>query len=144
MKPNADNLLKATQMASTMTPMSGTTGMMTTGAMRMGPALSGAMERQYDVEIDGKDYSFGFDNQPNPQAMQNLRDRLGITADPNNAEMALLEQAQMSTDPEEREGLMALIEKLQAQANAPMGEIAQELAAMGGGEDTALAHVARS
>ena len=99
MKPNADNLLKATQMASTMTPMSGTTGMMTTGAMRMGPALSGAMERQYDVEIDGKDYSFGFDNQPNPQAMQNLRDRLGITADPNNAEMALLEQAQMSTDP---------------------------------------------
>ena len=86
MKPNADNLLKATQMASTMTPMSGTTGMMTTGAMRMGPALSGAMERQYDVEIDGKDYSFGFDNQPNPQAMQNLIDRLGITADTNNAE----------------------------------------------------------
>ena len=146
MKPNADNLLKTTQMASTMAPMSGTAGMMATGAMRMGPALSGAMQRQYDVEIDGKDYSFGFDNQPNPQAMQGLRDRLGITADTANAEMAnaemaLLEQAQMSTDPEEREGLMAMIEKLQAQAMAPMGSVAQELAKLGGGEDTALAHV---
>lgn len=54
---------------------------------------------------------------------------------------ALQESLQTSTDPEEREGLMSMIEKLQAQAMAPMGEIAQELAAMGGGEDTALAHV---
>ena len=55
--------------------------------------------------------------------------------------MASLESLQTSTDPEEREGLMAMIEKLQAQVNAPMGEIAQAVARMGGGEDTALAHV---
>jgi len=61
-----------------------------------------------------------------------------------NEETAIMEiakEAEMSTDPEEREGLMAMIEKLQAQAMAPMGSIAKELAAMGGGEDTALAHV---
>ena len=228
MKPNADNLLKATQMASTMAPMSGTAGMMTTGALRMGPALKGAISnremqlfenampnaninfvnqitgptkgaisnremellenampnltpdqqslnnmsmnfvdqitgptkgaisnrememlrnispsnKQFDIEIDGKNYNFGFDGQPTDEAIQMLRDRLGVTKGAiSNAEMELLEQAQMSTDPEEREGLMSLIEKLQAQANAPLGEIAQELAAMGGGEDTALAHV---
>jgi len=61
-----------------------------------------------------------------------------------NEETAIMEiakEAEMSTDPEEKEGLMAMIEKLQAQAMAPMGSIAKELAAMGGGEDTALAHV---
>ena len=58
-----------------------------------------------------------------------------------NAIMEIAKEAEMSTDPEEREGLMAMMEKLQAQAMAPMGEMAQELAAMGGGEDTALAHV---
>ena len=61
-----------------------------------------------------------------------------------NEETAIMEiakEAEMSTDPEEKEGLMSMIEKLQAQAIAPMGSVAQELAAMGGGEDTALAHV---
>ena len=61
-----------------------------------------------------------------------------------NQETAIMEiakEAEMSTDPEEREGLMAMLEKLQAQAIAPLGSVAQELAAMGGGEDTALAHV---
>tara|TARA_Y100001973_G_scaffold97444_1_gene153507 strand:- start:2433 stop:4184 length:1752 start_codon:yes stop_codon:yes gene_type:complete len=61
-----------------------------------------------------------------------------------NEETAIMEiakEAEMSTDPEEREGLLAMMEKLQAQAMAPMGELAQELAQMGGGEDTALAHV---
>jgi hypothetical protein len=61
-----------------------------------------------------------------------------------NEETAIMEiakEAEMSTDPEEREGLMSMIEKLQVQAMAPMGSIAQELATMGGGEDTALAHV---
>ena len=61
-----------------------------------------------------------------------------------NQETAIMEiakEAETSTDPEEREGLMAMIEKLQAQAMAPLGSVAQELAAMGGGEDTALAHV---
>ena len=46
-----------------------------------------------------------------------------------------------STDPEEREGLASMIEKLQAQAMAPMGEMAQQLAQAGGGEDTMLAHL---
>jgi len=46
-----------------------------------------------------------------------------------------------SNDPEEREGLASMIEKLQAQAMAPMGEMAQQLAQLGGGEDTALAHL---
>tara|TARA_R100000278_G_scaffold112039_1_gene89718 strand:+ start:663 stop:2444 length:1782 start_codon:yes stop_codon:yes gene_type:complete len=146
MKPNADNLLKATQMASTMTPMSGTTGMMTTGAMRMGPALKGAISNR-ELEIFERSLPDSSDNLSFQQRMNNLQaantmNMIGQTKGAiSNAEMELFEQAQMSTDPEEREGLMALIEKLQAQANAPMGEIAQELAAMGGGEDTALAHV---
>jgi len=46
-----------------------------------------------------------------------------------------------SNDPEEREGLASMIEKLQAQAMAPMGEMAQQLAQAGGGEDTMLAHL---
>ena len=61
-----------------------------------------------------------------------------------NEETAIMEiskAAEMSTDPEEKEGLMAMMEKLQAQAMAPMGELAQQLAQMGSGEDTALAHV---
>jgi hypothetical protein len=140
MKPNADNLLKATQMASTMTPMSGTTGMMTTGAMRMGPALKGAISNR-ELEIFERslpDSKGAISNRELEIFERSLPDSKGAIS---NAEMALLEQARMSTDPEEREGLMAMIEKLSAQANAPMGEIAQELAAMGGGEDTALAHV---
>jgi len=46
-----------------------------------------------------------------------------------------------SNDPEEREGLASMIEKLQVQSMAPMGEMAQQLAQAGGGEDTALAHL---
>ena len=65
-----------------------------------------------------------------------------VALDPGVSPMASLQESlQTSTDPEEREGLMAMIEKLQAQVNAPMGEIAQAVARMGGGEDTALAHV---
>jgi len=81
-------------------------------------------QKQYDVEIDGKDYGFGFDSQPTDESIQ-----------------ALMQQLQVTTDPEEAEGLGQMINKLQAQINAPMGAMAQELAKVGGGEDTALAHL---
>eukprot|EP00919_Chromeraceae_sp_WS-2016_P034535 GHVR01081716.1.p1 GENE.GHVR01081716.1~~GHVR01081716.1.p1 ORF type:complete len:758 (+),score=184.62 GHVR01081716.1:151-2424(+) len=54
---------------------------------------------------------------------------------------SLTQELQMTTDPEEAEGLGRMINKLQAQINAPMGAMAQELAKVGGGEDTALAHL---
>jgi len=81
-------------------------------------------QKQYDIEIDGKDYGFGFDSQPTDESIQ-----------------ALMQQLQVTTDPEEAEGLGQMINKLQAQINAPMGGMAQELAKVGGGEDTALAHL---
>jgi len=81
-------------------------------------------QKQYDVEIDGKDYGFGFDSQPTDESIQ-----------------ALMQQLQVTTDPEEAEGISGMINKLEAQINAPMGGMAQELAKVGGGEDTALAHL---
>jgi hypothetical protein len=54
---------------------------------------------------------------------------------------SLTQQLQVTTDPDEAEGLGQMIQKLQAQINAPMGAMAQELAKVGGGEDTALAHL---
>ena len=54
---------------------------------------------------------------------------------------ALSQEAETTSDPEEREGLMRMIEKLQVQSMAPMGEMAQQLAQLGGGEDTMLAHL---
>jgi len=54
---------------------------------------------------------------------------------------ALSQEAETTSDPEEREGLMQMIKKLQVQAMAPMGEMAQQLAQAGGGEDTMLAHL---
>ncbi len=50
-------------------------------------------------------------------------------------------EMQRAEDPEERDGLMRMIEKLQVQSMAPMGEMAQQLAQAGGGEDTMLAHL---
>jgi len=35
--------------------------------------------KQFGVEIDGKDYNFGFDSQPTDEAIQMLRERLGAT-----------------------------------------------------------------
>ena len=172
---------------------------------------------QFDVEIDGKNRQFGFDSQPDEQAMQMLRDRLGVTkgaisnkememfrdAVPSmgtmgsgmgaisdqerqmymdsipramdmvgptkgaisNREMELFRNAspsmgtmggsdetqqainslqqelQMSTDPEEAEGLGRMIAKLSASMMAPLGGVAKQVAQAGGGEDTALAHV---
>jgi hypothetical protein len=172
---------------------------------------------QFDVEIDGKNRQFGFDSQPDEQAMQMLRDRLGVTkgaisnkememfrdAVPSmgtmgsgmgaisdqerqmymdsipramdmvgptkgaisNREMELFRNAspsmgtmggsdetqqaidslqqelQMSTDPEEAEGLGRMIAKLSASMMAPLGSVAKQVAQAGGGEDTALAHV---
>jgi len=81
-------------------------------------------QKQYDIEIDGKDYGFGFDSQPTDESIQ-----------------ALMQQLQVTTDPEEAEGISGMINKLEAQINAPMGGMAQELAKVGGGEDTALAHL---
>ena len=65
----------------------------------------------------------------------------GMPGSVSEEEMAILEQAQTSGDPEEQEGLLAFAEKIRAQKQAPLSELAQELAALGGGEDTALAHV---
>ena len=73
-----------------------------------------------------------------------LSPRMGFGPGPtgvmSDEEMAILEQAQTSQDTEEMEGLLSLAEKIRAQKQAPLGEFAQELAALGGGEDTALAH----
>ena len=72
----------------------------------------------------------------------NIQTQMPVNENPAADAISFVQQSlQNSTDPEEREGLMSMIEKLQAQAMAPMGQIAQELAQMGGGEDTALAHV---
>ena len=54
---------------------------------------------------------------------------------------SLTQELQMTTDPEEAEGLGRMIEKLQVQAMAPMGEMAQQLEQAGGGEDTMIAHL---
>ena len=141
---------------------------------------------QFDVEIDGKNRQFGFDSQPDEQAMQMLRDRLGVTKGAiSNREMemfrdavpsmgtmgsgigaisdqerqmfmdsiprqtdetqqaidSLQQELQMSTDPEEAEGLGRMIAKLSASMMAPLGGVAKQVAQAGGGEDTALAHV---
>ena len=141
---------------------------------------------QFDVEIDGKNRQFGFDSQPDEQAMQMLRDRLGVTKGAiSNREMemfrdavpsmgtmgsgmgaisdqerqmfmdsmprqtdetqqainSLQQELQMTTDPEEAEGLGRMIQKLSLEMMAPMGGLAKQLAQAGGGEDTALAHV---
>jgi hypothetical protein len=121
---------------------------------------------QFDVEIDGKNRQFGFDSQPDEQAMQMLRDRLGVTKGAiSNREMemfrdavpsmsimgggdetqqainSLQQELQMTTDPEEAEGLGRMIAKLSAGMMAPLGGVAKQVAQAGGGEDTALAHV---
>jgi hypothetical protein len=54
---------------------------------------------------------------------------------------ALQQELQMTTDPEEAEGLGRMIQKLSASMMAPMGGLAKQLAQAGGGEDTALAHL---
>ena len=49
---------------------------------------------QFDVEIDGKNRQFGFDSQPDEQAMQMLRDRLGVTKGAiSNKEMEMFRDA---------------------------------------------------
>ena len=54
---------------------------------------------------------------------------------------ALQQELQMTTDPEEAEGLGRMIQKLSLEMMAPMGGLAKQLAQAGGGEDTALAHL---
>ena len=54
---------------------------------------------------------------------------------------SLQQELQMSTDPEEAEGLGRMIAKLSASMMAPLGGVAKQVAQAGGGEDTALAHV---
>jgi hypothetical protein len=77
-------------------------------------------------------------------AMSLLRPESGAVINENEMQSttnALMDAARGTSDPEERDGLMRMIEKLQAQSMAPMGEMAQQLAQAGGGEDTALAHL---
>ena len=53
---------------------------------------------QFDVEIDGKNRQFGFDSQPDEQAMQMLRDRLGVTKGAiSNKEMEMFRDASPSS-----------------------------------------------
>jgi len=54
---------------------------------------------------------------------------------------ALQQELQMTTDPEEAEGIGGMIAKLSAEMMAPLGGVAKQVAQAGGGEDTALAHV---
>ena len=54
---------------------------------------------------------------------------------------SLQQELQMTTDPEEAEGLGRMIAKLSASMMAPLGGVAKQVAQAGGGEDTALAHV---
>jgi len=54
---------------------------------------------------------------------------------------SLTQELQMTTDPEEAEGLGQMIQKLLVQTRAPFSDRAKELAQLGGGEDTALAHL---
>ena len=77
-------------------------------------------------------------------AMSLLRPESGAVINENEMQSttnALMDAARGTSDPEERDGLMRMIEKLQAQSMAPMGEMAQQLAQAGGGEDTMLAHL---
>jgi hypothetical protein len=53
---------------------------------------------------------------------------------------ALMSAARGTADPEERESLMQLIEKLMVQKSAPFSDVAQELSMLGTGEDTQLVH----
>jgi len=53
----------------------------------------------------------------------------------------LQQELQMTTDPEEAEGLGQMIQKLLVQTRAPFSDMAKELAQLGGGEDTMLAHL---
>jgi hypothetical protein len=76
-----------------------------------------------------------------PDAFTATPEGFGMPGSVSEEEMAILEQAETSEDPEELEGLLAFAEKIRAQKQAPLSELAQELAALGGGEDTALAHV---
>ena len=54
------------------------------------PMGSGVMsdqdvERMYNIDIDGKDYQFGFDSQPTKGALESLRASMGITAEPQQS-----------------------------------------------------------
>ena len=42
-------------------------------------------QKQYDVEIDGKDYGFGFDSQPTDESIQALMQQLQVTTEPEEA-----------------------------------------------------------
>ena len=63
----------------------------------------------------------------------------------SNAEMQLLEQAQMEAGetftPEEKELVLAQIRKLEKQSQAPNFPLTQQLASMGTGDDTVIAHL---
>ena len=99
------------------------------------------MNRAYFPQLGDSPQTIELKQKARQNAMDNFQPLRGSMDTGMSPVDALQQSLQTSTDPEEREGLMAMIEKLQAQAMAPMGEIAQELAQMGGGEDTALAHV---
>ena len=66
---------------------------------------------------------------------------MGGSDETQQAINSLQQELQMSTDPEEAEGLGRMIAKLSASMMAPLGSVAKQVAQAGGGEDTALAHV---
>lgn len=77
-------------------------------------------------------------------AMSLLQPESGAVINENEMQSttnALMDAARGTSDPEERDGLMRMIEKLMVQERAPFSDRAKELAQLGGGEDTALAHL---
>jgi len=76
------------------------------------------------------------------QDRQMFMDSIPRQADETQQAIDTLQQElQMTTDPEEAEGLGQMIQKLLVQTRAPFSDRAKELAQLGGGEDTALAHL---
>jgi hypothetical protein len=77
--------------------------------------------------------------------MQAMEDEAEGQADPNEAIRSSIEelmmQASQAEDPAERDQYLHLAEAAEVGSQAPMGEMAIQLAQAGRGEDTALAHV---
>jgi hypothetical protein len=79
----------------------------------------------------------GYRMVPSPSTSINV----GATDETQQAIDSLTQQLQVTTDPDEAEGLGQMIQKLFIQTRAPFSDRAKELAQLGGGEDTALAHL---
>jgi hypothetical protein len=100
-----------------------------------------------DSELDYLDQTYFPQMGDTPETIETKRQareqaEMGLQQDETRRAIDQLSfEMQRAEDPEERDGFMRMIEKLQVQSMAPMGEMAQQLAQAGGGEDTMLAHL---